>query len=86
MTRNLVLIILACVLLSFALAEICHFAFPDILPYAVGEDEASSWRRQIAFLTTATAFLSAEVAGIFAIVLVARLWKRSSGGSRRAHS
>jgi len=79
MTRNLVLIILACVLLSFALATVCHLAFPDILPYAVGEDEASSWRRQIAFLITATAFLSAEVAGIFTIVLAARLWKRSFG-------
>jgi CBS domain containing-hemolysin-like protein len=78
MTRNLVLIIIACVLLSLALATICHLAFPDILPYAVGEDEASSWRRQIAFLITASAFLSAEVAGIFAIVLGARLWKRSS--------
>jgi CBS domain containing-hemolysin-like protein len=81
MIRNLVLIIVACVLLSIALATTCHMAFPDILPYAVGEDDASSWRRQIAFLITASAFLSAEVAAIFAIVLAARLWKRSSVGS-----
>ena len=85
MTRNLVLVILACVLLSFVLATICHLAFPDILPYAAGEDDASSWRREIAFLVTATALLSAEFGGIVAIVLAARLWKRSFGGTRRAH-
>ena len=78
MTRQLVLIILGFVLLSFVLAAICHLAFPDILPYAAGEDDASSWRRQVAFLITASAWLSAEVAGMFAIVLAARLWKRYS--------
>jgi CBS domain containing-hemolysin-like protein len=86
MTRKLVLVILACVLLSFVLATICHLAFPDILPYAAGEDDASSWRREIAFLITATAWLSAEFAGILLIVLAARLWKRSFGEARRAHS
>jgi len=85
MTRNLVLVILGCVLLSFVLATICHLAFPDILPYAAGEDGASSWRREIAFLITATAWLSAEFAGILVIVLAARLWKRSLGRARRAH-
>lgn len=78
MTRNLVLTIITCVLLSVVLATICHLAFPDILPYEVGEDEASSWQRQAAFLITAGAFLSAELAGLFAIVLGVRLWKRSS--------
>ena len=81
MTRNLVLTIIGCILLSFALATICHLAFPDIVPYAVGEDEASSWRRQIAFLITASAWLSAEVAGLFAIVLVARLWNQPTDAS-----
>jgi CBS domain containing-hemolysin-like protein len=77
MTRNLVLIIIGCLLLSFVLATICHLIFPDIVPYAAGEDEATSWQRQIAFLITASAWLSAEVAAIFAIVLVAHLWNRS---------
>ncbi|MCP3463401.1 hypothetical protein [Bradyrhizobium sp. CCGUVB23] len=76
MTRTLVLIILASALLSIILAVTCHLAFPEVLPYAVGEDEALSWRRQLAFLTTATAWLSAEFAGILTIVLVAHLWKR----------
>jgi hypothetical protein len=62
----------------FVLATICHLVFPDIVPYTAGEDEATSWRRQIAFLITASAWLSAEVAGIFAIVLVARPWNRSA--------
>lgn len=78
MTRNLVLTIIGCILLSLALAAIRHWIFPDILPYATGSDDASSWRRQIAFFITATAWLSAEVAGLFAIVLAARLWKRSA--------
>jgi CBS domain containing-hemolysin-like protein len=78
MTRNLVLTIIGCILLSFVLATICHLVFPDIVPYTAGEDEAMSWRRQIAFLITASAWLSAEVAGIFVIVLVARLWNRSA--------
>jgi CBS domain containing-hemolysin-like protein len=78
MTRNLVLTIIGCVLLSFVLATICHLAFPDILPYAAGEDDASSWQGQTAFLITASAWLSAEVAGLFAIVLVTRLWNRST--------
>ncbi|WP_298252887.1 hypothetical protein, partial [Bradyrhizobium sp.] len=37
-------------------AMICHLAFPDIAPYTAGEDDASSWRRQIAFLITASAW------------------------------
>jgi hypothetical protein len=80
MTRKLVLIILGCVLLSFVLATICHLAFPYIIPYTAGEDDASSWRRQIAFPITASAWLSAEVAGLFAIVLASRLWKRCLQG------
>jgi hypothetical protein len=80
MTRNLVLSIIVCVLLSFALATICQLAFPDILPYAVGKDEAPSWRPHVAFSITASAFLAVEVAGILTIIFVARLWKRSSVG------
>ena len=55
MIRNLVLTIIGCVLLSFVLAAICHLVFPDIVPYTAGEDEATSWRRQMAFLITASA-------------------------------
>jgi len=81
MTRNLVLTIIGCILLALGLAMICHLVFPDILPYAAGEDDVSSWRRQIAFFTTASAWLSVELAGIFAIVLVARLWNRLTRNS-----
>ena len=78
MTRTLILIILASVLLSIILAVTCQLAFLDILPYAAGEDETVSWRRQLAFLLTATAWLSAEFAGILTVVLAAHLWKRHS--------
>lgn len=37
-----------------------------------------SWQRQIAFFIEATAWISAEVSGLFAIVLAARVWKRLS--------
>lgn len=82
MTRTLVLTIIGCALLALALATICHWAFSDIVPYTAGEDDASSWRRQIAFLITASAWLSAEFAGILAIVLAARVWNRSAESSR----
>jgi hypothetical protein len=78
MTRNLVLIIIASVLLSIILAVVCHLAFWDILPYSVGEDETVSWLRLLAFLTTAAAWASAEFAGLFTIVLAVHLWKRRS--------
>lgn len=81
-TRNLVLIIIGCILLAFALATICHWAFPDIAPYTAGEDDASSWRRQIAFLITASAWLSAEFAGILLIVLAVRVWNRPAESSQ----
>lgn len=77
MTRTLIRIILASVLLSIILGVTCHLAFLDVLPYAAEEDETISWRRQLAFLLTATAWLSAEFAGIL-IVLAAHLWKRHS--------
>ena len=78
MTRNLVLIIIASVLLSIILAVVCHLAFWDILPYSVGEDETVSWRRQLAFLITTAAWFSAESAGLFTIVLGVHLWQRRS--------
>ena len=78
MTRKLVFIIIGCVMLAFALTTICHLAFPDIVPYTAAEDETSSWRRQIAFLITACAWVSGEVAGVLAIVLAAHLWNRSA--------
>ena len=78
MTRKLVLIILGSALLSFVPATFCHLVFPDVVPYAPGEDEAISWQRQIAFLVTASAWLSAEVSGLFTIVLAANLWQKRS--------
>jgi amino acid transporter len=78
MTRNLILIILASALLSLILATVGQLVFSDVLPYKAGEDEAMSWYRQAAFLTEATAWISAEVSGLLAIVLAAQLWKRHS--------
>ena len=78
MTRNIVLTIIGCTLLSIVMATVCHLVFPDVLPYAAGEDDALSWRRQIAFLITTTAWSSAELAGLFTIVLIARFWNRSA--------
>lgn len=78
MAQKLVLAILASALLSLAMAMICRLAFPDVVPYTPGEDDAISWQRQIAFLLEATAWISAEVSGLFVIVLAARLWKRHS--------
>jgi len=76
MTRNLVFFILASAVLAVILTSFCHLAFPDILPYAVGEAATASWRRLLAFLITATALLSGEFAVMLTIVLAAYLWKR----------
>lgn len=78
MARTLVLTVLATALLSLALATVCKLVFPDVLSYVPGEDGVMSWQRQIAFLVKATAWVSAEVSGLFAIVLGALLWKRHS--------
>lgn len=76
MTRKLVLSIFATALLSLVLGVVCHLAFPDVLPYAAGEDDLMSWHRDIAVLITAIAWISAEVSGLFAIILAARLLRK----------
>lgn len=76
MTRKLVLIIFASALLSVVLAVVCHFAFPDVLPYAAGEDDWMSWHRDMAVLLTATAWISGETSGLFAITLAAYLLRK----------
>ena len=78
MIRKLVFVILASALLSFVLTTICQLAFSNVVPYAAGENETLSWWREVAFLVTASAWISAEVSGLFAIVLAAHLWKRRS--------
>ena len=75
MISKLIFIIVATALLSIALAAVCHLAFPDLGAYAVGEDEVASWQREIAFMVKATAWLSAEVSGLFTIVLATYLWR-----------
>ena len=75
MVRKLIGIILASALLALILAIGCHLFFPDVLPYAAGEDDAASWRREIAAMIVASAWASAEVSGLFAIVLGAYLWR-----------
>lgn len=76
MTRKLVLIIVASALLSAALAVIGHFAFPDVHAFVPGEEESASWVREVAFMVTATAWISAELSGLLAIVLLAYLWRK----------
>lgn len=76
MTRKLVVMIFASALLSVGLAVVCHLDFPDVLPYAAGEDDWMSWHRDIAVLLTATAWISGEASGLFAIVLAAYLWRK----------
>lgn len=78
MTRTLVVIILATAILAVVFYALCQVFFPDVLPYAVGESEAVSWQRQIAFLLKALAWISAELSGLLMIVLAARVWKQRS--------
>jgi len=78
MTRTLLLLILATAALAVALFLLCQFTFSDVLSFPVRSEDAGSWRRQIAFLIKAIAWISAEVSGLFAIVLAALLWKRHS--------
>jgi hypothetical protein len=84
MVRKLVLIILASAALALALASVSHLLFPDVLPYAAGEDETASWRREFAAMLVATAWASAEISGLFAIVLGAILWRRRHLSSSRS--
>ena len=76
MVRKLSLIIVASAILALVLASVSHLFFPDVLPYAAGEDDGASWRRELAVMTVATAWASAEISGLFAIVLAAYLWRK----------
>jgi hypothetical protein len=82
MTRKLVFIILAAALLSAILAAICQFVFPDIGAFTREEADATSWLREIAFMVKATAWISAEASGLFAIVLAAYLWRKRTPKAR----
>jgi hypothetical protein len=82
MARKLVVIILASAVLALVLASACHLFFPDVLPYAAGEDDAASWRREVAAMIVACAWASAEISGLFAIVLAAYLWRKRAPKTR----
>lgn len=84
MVRKLVLIILASAALALVLASVCHLFFPDVLPYAAGEGESASWRREVAAMLVATAWASAEISGLFVIALAACLWRRRLLSSSRS--
>ncbi|WP_213770504.1 hypothetical protein [Bradyrhizobium sp. dw_78] len=84
MARRFIFIIVAGALLSAALALFCRFVFPDVLPYAVGENARMAWQRQEAFLVTTIAWLAAEVSAAFAIGLVALLWSNRSAKIRQS--
>jgi hypothetical protein len=78
MTRTLLVLILATAVLAAGLFLLCQFTFSDVLSFPVRNEDAGSWRRQIAFLIKATAWISAEVSGLLSIVLAALLWKQYS--------
>ena len=69
-------------MLAAALALVCQYVFPDVVPYMPGEDAEAGWRREAAFLITTLAFLAAEVSGLFSMVLAVRLWKNRSAKVR----
>ncbi|MGN1285815.1 MAG: hypothetical protein ACI4XG_04425 [Bradyrhizobium sp.] len=78
MARTLVAIIIAAAVLAVGFLALCQFFLGDVLPYAAGEDEVVSWQREVAVLLKALAWISAEVSGLFAIVLGGHLWKQRS--------
>jgi len=82
MTRNLIFIIIACAALAAGLFVSAPLMFPDVVPDAVRERDLVSWHRQAAFLMTATAWISAQLAVVFSIVLAAYLWRPLAKASR----
>jgi hypothetical protein len=75
MIRRFVVVIIGSAVLAAALALVCQFVFADVVPYMPGEDAQSGWRRELAFVITALAWLAAEFSGLLTIVLAAYLWK-----------
>ena len=80
--RKLVLTIVGCVALVAALALLRHAVFPDVVPYMPGEDAQAGWRREIAFLLTAMAWMAAEFSVLLSIVLASSIWKSRSARTR----
>jgi len=75
MVRRFVALIIGSAILAAALALFCRAVFPDVSPYLPGEDVALGWKREAAFLTTALAWLSAEVSVVLSVGLAGYLWK-----------
>lgn len=73
MATKLIYLIAIAAVLAIGLLLLCQFVFPDVSLYKVGENEMISWQRQVAVLMTATAWICAEVSGLFLILLVAHL-------------
>ncbi|WP_407156144.1 hypothetical protein [Bradyrhizobium sp. STM 3557] len=84
MSRKLIFIIIACAALAASLFVSAQLMFPDVVPDAVRETGIVSWHRQAAFLITATAWISAELAVVFSIVLAAYLWRPRSAKTSRS--
>ena len=78
MIRRFVVVIIGCAVLTAALALLRQFLFADVAPYMPGEDAQLGWRREVAFMITALAWLAAEFSGLLTIVLGAYLWKNRS--------
>jgi hypothetical protein len=78
MIGKLLFVIFATATLAAVLLLLCQFVFSDVLSFAAKDNDAQSWWRQLALLVEAIAWTSAEVSGLFAIVLAALLWKQHS--------
>jgi hypothetical protein len=76
MTTKLIYLIAIAAALAAGLLLLCQLVFPDVGPYKVGENEVISWQRQVAVLMTATAWVCAEVSGLFSILLAAHLTRQ----------
>jgi len=75
MIRRFLILIGASAMLAALAVLVCQLVFPDVLPYAVDENAQQAWRRQLAFLVTTVAWLSAEVSVVGAVALAALLWR-----------
>jgi hypothetical protein len=84
MIQRFVFLIVGCAVLAVALAFLCQYVFPDVVPYMPDEDAEAGWRREAAFLVTALAWLAAEVSILLSIVLASYVRKRRSPRSVRA--
>ena len=82
MIRRFLILIGASAMLAALAVLVCQLVFPDVLPYVVDENAQQAWRRQVAFLVTTVAWLSAEVSVVGAVALATLLWRERRANVR----